>query len=243
MSRWSRRKREALGEKNPGDEEKESEDKPTGSGGEAKQPCPDIPLNSIIPDGVSGRMQTRTAADQLADERARANAGDADNALALTDDDMPSLDTLDESSDYSGFMSSGVSEKLRRVALRKLFSGAGFNVRDGLDDYDEDYTNFEALGDIITSDMKHRQELEAEKREQAEQQAKEQEDAQITESEGSDSVEAGQDDESKEDIAAENELDVNKDVDKIDKDEQNQSVTLVGNDPDDAGKPHRKKSS
>ncbi len=85
----------------------------------------------------------------------------------LTDADMPPIDTLTEESDFSGFMSGGVSDKLRNLALRKLFGAPSFNIRDGLDEYDEDYTYFEKLGDIITSDMKHQMELEeAEKREQ-----------------------------------------------------------------------------
>ncbi len=82
----------------------------------------------------------------------------------LIDEDMPPIDSLNEDSDYSMFMSRGVSETLRRLALRKLFSGAGFNIRDGLDDYDDDFRNFAALGDIITSDMKHRMEMEEERK-------------------------------------------------------------------------------
>lgn len=78
----------------------------------------------------------------------------------LCDDDMPPLDSLDENSDYSGFLSKNVSEKLRKQALRKLFSSQEFNIRDGLDDYDGDYTQFTKLGDIITADIKHRIETE-----------------------------------------------------------------------------------
>ena len=85
----------------------------------------------------------------------------------LTDEDMPPLDSLGENSDYSGFLSSGVSEGLRRRALRKLFSSAVFNIPDGLDDYDDDFTSFAALGDIVTSDMRHQAEVEAERERQA----------------------------------------------------------------------------
>ena len=85
----------------------------------------------------------------------------------LTDEDMPPLESLDEASDYSGFLSPGVSEGLRRRALRKLFTSAVFNVPDGLDDYDDDFTSFQALGDIVTSDMKHRAEMEMERAKQA----------------------------------------------------------------------------
>jgi len=72
----------------------------------------------------------------------------------ISDEDMPSVESLDENSDYAGFLSAGVSEKLRRAALRKLFHLDVFNVVDGLDDYAEDYTKFEKLGAIITADMR-----------------------------------------------------------------------------------------
>ena len=45
----------------------------------------------------------------------------AEEKPALTDADMPDLDTLNENSDYSGFMSEGVSDEIRNLALRKLF--------------------------------------------------------------------------------------------------------------------------
>lgn len=84
--------------------------------------------------------------------------------VVLTDEDMPPLSSLNEESDFSGFMSSGVSDELRNLALRKLFNIPSFNLRDGLDEYDEDYTSFEKLGDIVTCDMKHQVEMEARKK-------------------------------------------------------------------------------
>ena len=83
---------------------------------------------------------------------------------ALTDEDMPDIGTLNEDSDFSGFMSTGVSEALRQMALKKLFHGKSYNVRDGLDEYDGDYSSFEKLDpSVITCDMKHLIEVEAEK--------------------------------------------------------------------------------
>ena len=81
----------------------------------------------------------------------------------LTDADMPDIDTLAEDSDFTGFMSPGVSDELRNLALRKLFHAPVFNIRDGLDEYDEDYTSFEKLGDIVTCDMKHQIEVQERK--------------------------------------------------------------------------------
>ena len=86
-----------------------------------------------------------------------------------TDEDMPAVESLGADDNYGDFLSPKVSEKLRKVALRKLFHGAGFNIRDGLDDYDEDFTYFEPLGDIVAADMRHREEmLERKAREAAE---------------------------------------------------------------------------
>jgi len=90
---------------------------------------------------------------------------EADNVEeTLTDADMPPLESLSADSDYTGFLSPKVSEKLRRAALRKLFHGDEFNIVDGLDEYAEDFTTFEALGDIVTSDMRHLIEVEAKKK-------------------------------------------------------------------------------
>ncbi len=80
---------------------------------------------------------------------------------ALTDNDMPPLESLTGESEFSGFLSPGVSEELRRLALRKLFHTPLFNLTDGLDDYDEDFTSFVRLGDLITCDMRHQMEQEA----------------------------------------------------------------------------------
>ena len=79
-----------------------------------------------------------------------------------TDADMPPIESLDEKSDYSVFMSPKVSEHLRRAALRKLFHMPAFNITDGLDDYDEDFRKVKLLGDVITADMRHQMERKQE---------------------------------------------------------------------------------
>lgn len=95
---------------------------------------------------------------------ATANTGsgtDGQVLQSLTDEDMPPLEILTEESDYTGFLSPKVSDELRKLALRKLFHSSRFNICDGLDDYDEDFTKFAKLGDIITADMRQRAEMEA----------------------------------------------------------------------------------
>ncbi len=57
-------------------------------------------------------------------------------------EDLPDIDTLDETSDYSVFMGDGVPDDLRNRALRKLWlNNPVFSVIDGLDEYDEDFTD------------------------------------------------------------------------------------------------------
>ena len=79
----------------------------------------------------------------------------------LTDADMPPLDSLGAFSDYSGFLSRGVSAALRRQALAKLFHSPHLNVTDRLDDFGEDYSRYESLGALITADMRHQLEVAA----------------------------------------------------------------------------------
>ena len=139
LRRWARRKREVAREEKAADAARRRDD-------------------SRDPSEAAGRIRESTS-----------DAPDPDTVeeQVLTDEDMPPLESLDENSDYSGFLSSGVSEALRRRALRKLFSSAVFNIPDGLDDYDDDFTSFAALGDIVTSDMKHQAEMEAERAKRA----------------------------------------------------------------------------
>jgi hypothetical protein len=80
-----------------------------------------------------------------------------------SDDDMPPLDSLDQDSDYSPFLSRGVSPELRQTALRQLFRQPKFNVETCLDDFQDDFLNFQPLGDIVTADMRHMAEVEAQR--------------------------------------------------------------------------------
>ena len=109
------------------------------------------------------RRKHRVEQDSMSQPQAIPVSDDVVNKSLLTDADMPAIDSLTEDSDYSGFFSPKVSEALRKQALRKLFHSPVFNIRDGLDDYDGVYTEFEKLGDIVTADMRHQMEMEAER--------------------------------------------------------------------------------
>lgn len=130
---------------------------------------PSLPIDEQAPQGPMSRWSRRKQAvqeeqRQLEREAEAQKVQQELEAQLPTDADMPDIDTLTEDSDFSGFLSPKVSESLRRVALRKLFHSPGFNMIDGLDDYDEDFTSFAKLGDILTADMKHQMEVEARKK-------------------------------------------------------------------------------
>ena len=86
----------------------------------------------------------------------------------LTDADMPAIESLGTDSDYSPFMSPGVSEELRRKALQKLFRLPQFSQRDPLDGEYYDCHGYEPLGDVITYDMREEMAREAQKLKEAE---------------------------------------------------------------------------
>lgn len=59
--------------------------------------------------------------------------------------ELPSVEALDFSSDFSGFLQPQVEESLKRAALKKLFHSEHFNRMDGLDVYIDDYNKFEPI--------------------------------------------------------------------------------------------------
>ena len=111
----------------------------------------------------SRRKHETRQQQELAETASESSPEKVDITTLPTDADMPPVESLTEDSDYSGFLSPKVSEALRKQALQKLFHSTGFNVCDGLDDYDEDFTQFAKLGDIITADMKHQLDMEAQR--------------------------------------------------------------------------------
>lgn len=140
VSRWSRRKQQVAEEQN------------------------ELQKN----DDISSNAPEKKPIDDIDPEILKAEKLESLNKL--TDEDMPDIETLNEHSDFSGFMSTGVSEGLRRMALKKLFMGASYNIRDGLDEYDGDYTKFEKMPkDMVTTDMKHMAKVEARKKLEKEQ--------------------------------------------------------------------------
>ena len=112
LSRWSRRKLQTA-------EQTREEDKAL----ELKQPIPD---DSTL---AENELVVNESDDGLSETQ---QAGEAQEPV-LSDADMEPIESLTENSDFSKFMSPGVSDELRNLALRKMFRAPIFNIRDGLD--------------------------------------------------------------------------------------------------------------
>jgi len=191
LERWSKRKRQAetvlpvtlhdarARTSRPADEDALCSST-TGSRTSLPEPLPvSLPIGTDAP--VSALDQTDAVTETTASEPAGTRLERAEKkganpgAPILTDDDMPAIESLSSQSDLSVFFNKGVSAALRKAALRHVFQQPQYNVRDGLNDYDGNYTVFEPLGDTVTSDMKwhiarkERARLEAEARELEEQ--------------------------------------------------------------------------
>ena len=76
-------------------------------------------------------------------------------AKPLSDEDMPDVATLDGNSDVSGFFSEDVSEKLRKKALKAMFLSPEFNLRDGLEDYDDDFSIMPSLSEKVAASLRN----------------------------------------------------------------------------------------
>ncbi|TDO13814.1 MULTISPECIES: DUF3306 domain-containing protein [Halomonas] len=55
------------------------------------------------------------------------------------DHTLPDPDTLPAGSDIKAYLADGVSSGLRKRALRRLFAAEHYGLRDGLNDYDDDF--------------------------------------------------------------------------------------------------------
>ncbi|MCO7229593.1 DUF3306 domain-containing protein [Halomonas sp. CnH100-B] len=100
------------------------------------------PASTEPTEGAAPPLEAQALAAKADDDATPAveQAADAPPPPGSLDHTLPDPDTLPAGSDFSAFMVPGVSATLRRRALRRLWATGNYNVRDGLDDYDADYT-------------------------------------------------------------------------------------------------------
>lgn len=76
----------------------------------------------------------------------------ADIAVESLDDSVENVEG--ESPSVAQLLVSEASESVKKAALRKLFLSEEFNVRDGLDDYDDDYSNLKSLTEGVADTLR-----------------------------------------------------------------------------------------
>lgn len=74
--------------------------------------------------------------------------GQADTKHSTDEDAKP------EEMSIANLLVSEVSESVKKAALRKLFLSEEFNVRDGLDDYDDDYSNLKSMSEGVAETLR-----------------------------------------------------------------------------------------
>ncbi|CAH6866584.1 conserved hypothetical protein [Vibrio chagasii] len=131
FSRWSQRKLD------------ESTDKAR----EAEQPLEETSVTS--PESAS---QTPTSAEELAPNDPAPI--EPTNALGESGDTKESASEATEELSMAQLLVSEASESVKKAALRKLFLSEDFNVRDGLDDYDDDYSNLKSLSEGVAESLR-----------------------------------------------------------------------------------------
>lgn len=91
---------------------------------------------------------------------ALSNADESSDALNIDEDSQaPDITaTLEvektEEMSVAQLLVSEASESVKKAALRKMFLSEEFNVRDGLDDYDDDYSNLKSLSQDVAETLR-----------------------------------------------------------------------------------------
>ncbi|ELA9290031.1 DUF3306 domain-containing protein [Vibrio parahaemolyticus] len=77
------------------------------------------------------------------------------NEVSQSPDITASVETeKPEEMSVAQLLVSEASESVKKAALRKMFLSEEFNVRDGLDDYDDDYSNLKSLSKDVAETLR-----------------------------------------------------------------------------------------
>ncbi|RPF52417.1 DUF3306 domain-containing protein [Vibrio crassostreae] len=146
FSRWSQRKLD------------ESSDEPL----EAQQTLEEAELISSEASSATSSIGAETSESldrQILENRTLENGSPESNeethavdSQAIDSQEIASETTEDLS--VAQLLVSEASESVKKAALRKLFLSEEFNIRDGLDDYDEDYSNLKSLSEGVAETLR-----------------------------------------------------------------------------------------
>ncbi|MCK8067435.1 DUF3306 domain-containing protein [Cobetia sp. 1CM21F] len=157
FSRWSRRKqgdsrREDQVVQPDSAEVSKGDSLPPSQAGVASDNSVAPPAARVSQHEALGGDSPSTAAQPAAAESDQ-QASDADSA-EMPVIELPDPDTLTPDADISAFMQNGVDPALRQRALRRIFMGGEHSVRDGLDDYDQDFSQMRPLADGVADTLR-----------------------------------------------------------------------------------------
>ncbi|GLR03776.1 hypothetical protein GCM10007906_13630 [Vibrio hyugaensis] len=108
-------------------------------------------VESTEPETTQAHEELSTEAQALATE-ASATETEAKGAMAQ---EASSEATDPEEMSVAQLLVSEASESVKKAALRKMFLSEEFNVRDGLDDYDDDYSNLKSLSEGVAETLRN----------------------------------------------------------------------------------------
>ncbi|EEZ86314.1 conserved hypothetical protein [Vibrio harveyi 1DA3] len=111
------------------------------------------PTDARVVESVeSTEPETAQAHEELSTE---AQALAAEASATETESQQTSSETTDpEEMSVAQLLVSEASESVKKAALRKMFLSEEFNVRDGLDDYDDDYSNLKSLSEGVAETLR-----------------------------------------------------------------------------------------
>ncbi|UTV88138.1 DUF3306 domain-containing protein [Cobetia amphilecti] len=161
FSRWSRRKqgdsrREDQLSQVDSAEVTKGDSLPSSQVGVVFDNSVDTPAARVSQHEALGGDSPSSTAEQAAEQASAESdqqAADADNAEVPVIE-LPDPDTLTPDADISAFMQSGVDPALRQRALRRIFMGGEHSVRDGLDDYDQDFSQMRPLAEGVADTLR-----------------------------------------------------------------------------------------
>ncbi|MEZ8256605.1 DUF3306 domain-containing protein [Vibrio cyclitrophicus] len=132
FSRWSQRKL----------------DESTDESQETEQTLEITESSSEISSGQSNASSEIEQVDTEASTETTLSSAGAEEAI-----DVQGL-APEEDVSVAQLLVSEASESVKKAALRKLFLSEEFNVRDGLDDYDDDYSNLKSLSEGVAETLR-----------------------------------------------------------------------------------------
>ncbi|MDH2289640.1 DUF3306 domain-containing protein [Cobetia sp. 10Alg 146] len=159
LSRWSRRKQHAEASRTTTDSpdaaaglatvaqpSTANDTAPTETAPKETGACEasDEPSHALQSERHDNKRHGETSAEGGSETTdAEALAQEADEPPPVVE--LPDPDTLLPDADISAYMQAGVDPALRQRALRRIFMGGEHSLRDGLDDYDQDFSQMRPL--------------------------------------------------------------------------------------------------